>query len=193
MADLLPFALFAFVSSVTPGPANVAILAKTSRTGFRASLPFVSGVLVGFLAVLVGGLGIYAAGVALTGTALIYLKVGGAAYLIYLAVGIWLDRARADESFVGMRGVLEGLPIHPLSVKAWLFVLLSYTTFKLDTSTLSVITYPLAFLLAAVAAHMIWMTLGSALKRQISTRYLQIINRISAVCIAALVIYIFLP
>jgi threonine/homoserine/homoserine lactone efflux protein len=156
-------------------------------------MPFVSGVLVGFLAVLVGGLGLYAAGVALAGTALIYLKVVGAMYLIYLAVGIWLDRAQADESLVGMRGALKGLPIHPLSIKAWLFVLLSYTTFKLDTSTLSVIAYPLMFLLAAVAAHLIWMTFGAVLKGQIGTRYLQIINRISAVCIVALVIYIFIP
>ena len=42
-------ALFALVSSITPGPNNTMLLASGANFGFRASLPHAAGVFVGFL------------------------------------------------------------------------------------------------------------------------------------------------
>jgi threonine/homoserine/homoserine lactone efflux protein len=42
----LPFMLFAFVASITPGPTNILILASSQRYGIRATLPAVFGACV---------------------------------------------------------------------------------------------------------------------------------------------------
>jgi len=43
----LPFMLFAFVASITPGPTNILILASSQRFGVKATLPAVAGGLSG--------------------------------------------------------------------------------------------------------------------------------------------------
>lgn len=40
---LLPFLLFAFVASITPGPTNILVLSNSARYGFKAALPIVFG------------------------------------------------------------------------------------------------------------------------------------------------------
>ena len=44
---LLPFLLFAFVASITPGPTNILVLSNSARYGFRAALPIVLGACMG--------------------------------------------------------------------------------------------------------------------------------------------------
>lgn len=40
---LLPFMLFAFVASITPGPTNILVLSNSARYGFKAALPMIFG------------------------------------------------------------------------------------------------------------------------------------------------------
>lgn len=57
--QLLPFATFAFVASITPGPSNLLILGNSARYGFFAALPIVLGSCAGAAAiVLIVGFGI---------------------------------------------------------------------------------------------------------------------------------------
>ena len=58
--DLLyAFALFAFVSSITPGPNNTMLLASGVNFGFRRSIPHALGVSIGFMVMVVAvGLGV---------------------------------------------------------------------------------------------------------------------------------------
>lgn len=56
---LLAFVLFAFVTSVTPGPNNMMLLASGVNFGLRRSVPHMLGVSLGFmLLVLAVGLGL---------------------------------------------------------------------------------------------------------------------------------------
>jgi len=41
MESLLPFLLFAFVASITPGPTNILVLSHSSRRGLGATLPII--------------------------------------------------------------------------------------------------------------------------------------------------------
>ena len=43
---LLPFLLFAFVASITPGPTNILVLSNSARYGFKAALPIIFGACV---------------------------------------------------------------------------------------------------------------------------------------------------
>ncbi|CAI8781547.1 cysteine/O-acetylserine efflux protein [Pseudomonas sp. IT-P2] len=59
MESLLPFLLFSFVASITPGPTNILVMSHSSRRGMTATLPIIFGACVSAaLVVLVVGLGV---------------------------------------------------------------------------------------------------------------------------------------
>lgn len=85
---LIPLSLFAFVTSITPGPNNIMLLASGVNFGLRATLPHLLGVSAGFfLLLMVAGLGL---GEVFKTYPEIYsgMKWVSAAYFIYLAWGI---------------------------------------------------------------------------------------------------------
>lgn len=105
---------------------------------------------------------------------------------------IWLDSsAYTSQAPVGRAEMLKGLLIHPLSIKAWLFVLVSFTTFGASTSLFKMAIYILIFFLSAVVAHLIWMTAGTVLNVHVESSYLHLINQISAVAMMVMVVTIF--
>lgn len=58
MSQLLPFILFAFVASITPGPTNILVLSNSSRFGLGAAVPIILGACsAAALIVLLVGLG----------------------------------------------------------------------------------------------------------------------------------------
>jgi threonine/homoserine/homoserine lactone efflux protein len=85
---ILGLATFAFVSSITPGPNNMMLLASGANFGLRRTVPHVLGVALGF------GFMVMVVGFALAGVVAalpwLYevLRWAGAAYLLYLAYKI---------------------------------------------------------------------------------------------------------
>lgn len=77
--------VFAFVSSITPGPNNLMLLASGMNFGFRATIPHMLGICGGFSVMLVAvgfGLGAVFARFPMSYTV---MQWAGAAYLLYLA------------------------------------------------------------------------------------------------------------
>lgn len=100
MTTLWPLALFCFVCSITPGPNNLLLTTSGLRFGFARTVPHILGISVGFntlLAICAVGVGEL---VAQSPGSLLALKLGGSAYLLYLA---WQLRALAagGEASVG--------------------------------------------------------------------------------------------
>lgn len=82
---LLALAAFAFVTSVTPGPNNMMLMASGVNFGFRRTIPHMLGVALGFvIMVVLVGLGI---GQVLQAEPRIYaaLKIMGLIYMLWLA------------------------------------------------------------------------------------------------------------
>jgi threonine/homoserine/homoserine lactone efflux protein len=80
-----PLALFALVSSITPGPNNIMLASSGLSFGFRRTLPHLLGVNLGFtLMILLVGAGLGAVFHSVPGLYAV-LKYAGAAYLLYLA------------------------------------------------------------------------------------------------------------
>lgn len=85
LETLLALAVFAFVSSITPGPNNLMLMASGTNFGFVRSAPHMLGVAIGFVLMLVivgAGLG---ALLKAFPTAMLALKYLSVAYLLYLA------------------------------------------------------------------------------------------------------------
>jgi threonine/homoserine/homoserine lactone efflux protein len=118
-------ALFAFVSSITPGPNNTMLLASGANFGFRASLPHAAGVFVGFLG-LIGLCGIFKAFPILHGI----LKWGGAAYLLWLAFKIASSRAiGAGRSGSRPMTFLQAVAFQGINPKGWAMALGAVATY----------------------------------------------------------------
>jgi threonine/homoserine/homoserine lactone efflux protein len=82
---LLGFALFALVTSITPGPNNTMLLASGVNFGFNRTIPHMLGITCGFFVLVVAvGFGL---GAVFQTYPLLYavLRYVGAAYLLYLA------------------------------------------------------------------------------------------------------------
>ena len=84
-AALLPFFYFLFIAAVTPGPNNVMLTASGMNFGYKRTIPHIAGIYSGMWAMLsLCALGIGAAYQAFPQIDII-LKIGGSAYLLYLA------------------------------------------------------------------------------------------------------------
>lgn len=83
--SFLALAIFAFVSSITPGPNNLMLMASGTNFGFVRSTPHMLGVAVGFaLMLLVVGAGLGASLNAFP-PAMLALKYASVVYMLYLA------------------------------------------------------------------------------------------------------------
>ena len=123
-------ALFAFVSSITPGPNNTMLMASGANFGFRATIPHLLGVALGF------GVMVLAVGLGLGGLFAAYpqlhaiLAVAGAAYLLWLA---W-KLATAKGIGTGAGGAqpqtfLQAAAFQWVNPKAWAMALGAVTTY----------------------------------------------------------------
>ena len=127
---LAALALFAFVSSITPGPNNTMLMASGANFGFRASIPHMIGVSGGFLLLVV------AVGLGLGGLFAAYpelhdvLAVAGGLYLLWLAWKI------ATSSGLGMgeagarpQTFLQAAAYQWVNPKAWAMALGAVTAY----------------------------------------------------------------
>jgi threonine/homoserine/homoserine lactone efflux protein len=94
----LAFCAFAAISSITPGPNNMMILASGLNHGLVRSLPHLAGIVLGFAFMVLGvGLGLHAVFTTVPVLQTV-LKYAGAAYLLWLAWRLARAQPMATES-----------------------------------------------------------------------------------------------
>ena len=170
-AFVLPLAMFAFVSSVTPGPNNVMLTASGATFGYRRSVSHMLGICLGVVVmVLLIGTGL---GKLFEAEPRIYtlLKYVGAAYLIWLAWKI----ARAGGVNQGQSGnrpfsFLQAAAFQWVNPKAWIMtvgIVAAYTprddffvNLLLSALVLGLVNYP---------SISIWTLFGSTVGRALRT------------------------
>lgn len=171
LSFVLPLALFALVSSITPGPNNVMLTASGATFGYRRSVPHMLGICLGVVVmVLLIGAGL---GQVFEAEPRIYtlLKYVGAAYLVWLAWKI----ARAgsvDQGQSGQRpfGFWQAAAFQWVNPKAWIMaigVVATYTpregfftNLLLSALVLGLINYP---------SISVWTLFGSTVGRALRT------------------------
>jgi threonine/homoserine/homoserine lactone efflux protein len=121
---LLALVVFAFVTSITPGPNNLMLLASGVNFGFRRTIPHMLGISAGLLILLLAvGFGL---GAILETAPWLYtaLKAAGGAYLLYLAWRLAFARAlgeaKAGERPLSFGGAALFQWVNP---KAWLLAI----------------------------------------------------------------------
>jgi threonine/homoserine/homoserine lactone efflux protein len=179
MLETLPaLALFAFVTSVTPGPNNLMLMASGANFGFRRTVPHMLGVSLGFV------LMAFLVGVGLAGLFQTYpvaqtaLKVISVVYMIWLAWKIAHAAAPKDrEVGVSPMTFLQAAAFQWVNPKAWAMATYAVTLYAPDRSLWAVALVAVIFGAINLPSVSLWTLIGQQLRRVLTNaRRLTIFN-----------------
>lgn len=182
---LLAFALFAFVTSITPGPNNMMLLASGVNFGFSRTVPHMLGISCGFFSlVLAVGLGL---GAAFQTYPLLYtiLRYVGAAYLLYLAWKIATSGPASDASGVESKPqtFMQAALFQWVNPKAWVMAVGAISTYTpLQGYFTNVVIISAVFALINLPSVGVWAGFGSLLRNALRDPFwLRVFNGVMAV------------
>lgn len=166
----LALLLFAFTTSITPGPNNMMLFASGVNFGFRRTIPHMLGIGVGFLSLLLGvGLGL---GALLHTVPLLYtvLKFAGGAYLVWIAWKIATSRSISErESGAQPMSFMSAAVFQWINPKAWVMAVTAMATYtNPQLYLISVLLVGFAFAAVNVPSVSTWAGFGSALRDWLS-------------------------
>ncbi|WP_375739597.1 LysE family translocator [Pseudomonas boanensis] len=178
---LLAFTLFAFVTSVTPGPNNMMLLASGVNFGVRRSVPHMLGISLGFM-VLVMAVGLGLAQV-FEQIPVLYttLRYAGAAYLLYLAwkiAGSGAPDSNSSERQPRPFTFLQAAAFQWVNPKAWVMAIGAITTYTpQEDFVTNVLLIAGLFALINCPSVGLWTVAGSLLRRWLDEpRILRLFN-----------------
>lgn len=184
LGQWLPFLLFAFVASITPGPTNLLIFSNSARFGWSAALPIMFGGCAAAAAlVLAVGSGL---GEVLTSLPRLQqaMSVVGVLWLSWLAWQIFrsppADLARDTDA--ARLGALGAAALQLVNPKTWMMALAVISVYaghgvdRLDRVQL----LSLLFFLVSIPCTAVWAGLGIGSQRLLSPRQLQRLNQLMA-------------
>ncbi len=163
---LLALVLFAFATSITPGPNNMMLFASGVNFGFRRTVPHMLGIGAGFLSLLIGvGMGLGAVLHAYP-PAFIALKVAGGLYLLWIAWKIGSSRSMGEgEAKARPMTFLGAAAFQWVNPKAWVMAVTAMAVYpNPEQYALTVAMVALVFAAVNVPSVSTWAGFGSALR-----------------------------
>ena len=164
----LALLVYAFVTSITPGPNNLMLLASGVNFGFIRTVPHMLGIGFGFLLLLLGvGFGLGAVLSAFPAFHLL-LKIAGGAYLLYLSWRVAMSRSMDNGDSGGARPMSfwEAVAFQWVNPKAWV---MAFTAMAVYTSPeapfISMLLISAAFALVNLPCVSSWAGFGTALRQ----------------------------
>jgi threonine/homoserine/homoserine lactone efflux protein len=186
---LTALAVFAFVSSATPGPNNLMLMASGANFGYRRSIPHMLGISVGFMVMM------FAVGSGLVQLfdrfPVIYdiLKVASVIYMLWLAWKIANAAPIRKSTDAGApMTFLQAAAFQWVNPKAWAMALTAITVYVGDAAIIWLGAAALMFAVVNLPSVSIWTVAGQQLQRFLTNpRRLRIYNwTMAALLIASL-------
>ena len=186
---LTALAVFAFVSSATPGPNNLMLMASGANYGFARSIPHMLGISIGFgVMILLVGLGLIQLFDAWPVSYTI-LKVVSVLYMSWLA---WRIARATPTSAQTPSGApltfVQAAAFQWVNPKAWAMALTALSVYATDATFVSFGIVALVFCVVNLPAITMWTVLGQQMARILTNpRRLRIFNwTMAALLIASL-------
>lgn len=171
---VVALAAFAFVTTVTPGPNNLMLLASGANFGFKKTLPHMVGIVVGLsvLTLVVGGglMALFEAYPILN----TWLSILSAAYLLWLAWKIATAAPLKENDGKGKpMTLLQAAAFQWVNPKAWAMGLSAITLYAPNKTLLSVLIVASVFAVVSFPAISVWAWLGIMVRQWLNshTRY----------------------
>lgn len=156
--------LFVISMTATPGPANMAHLASGQTSGFRRSLPFLVGNVIGLLIMnLSVGFGIGRIIQSYPAISLI-IKALGSCYIVYLAISL-IRSSKGGFSEKKRFSFYNGILLQFLNPKSWAMSVSAFSQFSDPTIPLApqIIGFSLCFLMWQPISHGLWTAAGAGI------------------------------
>ena len=163
---LLALALYAFVSSVTPGPNNLMLMASGANYGFRRTIPHMLGISIGFIVLmLLTGVGLVQV-FEVYPVSYVILKTLSIAYLLYLAWKIANAAPIKERHATGKpMTFLQAAAFQWVNPKAWAMALTAITVYVADNGWQMLLIAALIFGCVNLPSVTLWVTLGQQMAR----------------------------
>ncbi|MCF1492643.1 LysE family translocator [Agrobacterium vitis] len=167
---LVALILFAFTTSITPGPNNMMLFASGVNFGFLRTLPHMLGIGAGFFTLLIGvGLGL---GALLAAVPMLYhgLKIAGGLYLLWIAWKIGSSRSLGEGKAQAVpMSFLAAAGFQWINPKAWVMAVTAMATYiNPQVYWFTVFLVGLVFALVNVPVVSAWAGFGSVLREWLS-------------------------
>ena len=176
--------LFTLVMTVTPGPNTMMLLASGVNFGFRATVPHMAGITLGFgLMTIVVGMGLGEI-FKLYPSLYVALSYVGAAYILYLAWKIAIRRSVGEGKASGRpMTFLQAAAFQWINPKAWVMAVTAITTYSVQGAyVFSVLLFAATFMVVSVPGCSVWILFGSGVRRWLDDpKRLRIFNVIMAI------------
>jgi threonine/homoserine/homoserine lactone efflux protein len=186
-------ALFSFVSSITPGPNNLMLMASGANFGLRRTLPHMLGVGLGFTAmVILVGLGLVSLFDAYPLTYEV-LRVASLAYLLFLAWKIaTAARPRGDDPS-GKPGTpmtfIQAVLFQWVNPKAWTMALTALSVYAPSQGVAAVALVAAVFGLVNLPCITAWTLLGLQLQQLLTSQRRLVAFNLSMALLLVLSLY----
>eukprot|EP01037_Dinobryon_pediforme_P012265 gene12265-12352_t len=167
---LLPaLILFAFVTSITPGPNNLMLLASGVNFGFRRTIPHMLGIGIGFT-VMVAAIGFGLAQIFIVWpVTYAVLKFSGAIYMLWLAWKISQSGPVEGGKTIGEpMSFLQAAAFQWVNPKAWIMAISAISTYTVGGTVVSVLIVAGAFGAVNLPCVSSWALFGTAMRRVLS-------------------------
>lgn len=167
---LAALAAFAFVTTVTPGPNNLMLLASGANFGFKKTLPHMVGIVVGLsaLTLVVGGglMALFEAYPVLN----TWLSILSAAYLLWLAWKIATAAPLKESDGKGSpMTLLQAAAFQWVNPKAWAMGLSAITLYAPHKTLVSVLIVVSVFAVVSFPAISVWAWLGIMVRQWLTS------------------------
>ncbi len=163
---LTALAIFALVSSITPGPNNIMLMNSGANFGFKRTIPHALGVSIGFtVMVALVGIGIMQLFDALPISYQI-LKVLSVVYLLYLASKIAMSDAAAKSAKSKSKPFtfIQAAMFQWVNPKAWTMALTAISVYAPSKSLSAVLFVAITFGLVNLPCISSWIALGEKMQ-----------------------------
>jgi threonine/homoserine/homoserine lactone efflux protein len=180
---LTALSVFALVSSITPGPNNLMLMASGANYGFRPTIPHMLGIGLGFMFML------FLVGIGLIGVfdAIPYsyetLKLVSILYLCWLAWRVANAAPPDEETKTGKPFTfLQAAAFQWVNPKAWTMALTAMTLYAPDRSLWAILVVTTVFGLINMPSVSLWTLVGQKMQIVLTSRIrLRIFNITMAV------------
>jgi cysteine/O-acetylserine efflux protein len=164
--SLFPLLSFVLISTFTPGPSNISSASVAVLHGYKNTLSYQGGLAAGVFLVMLLSSWISATLLGIFPVLEPVLRYVGAAYILYLALGVLKASYTFTDQNMKPLGFGHGLTLQVLNPKLMVYAFTLFSAFLAPITGNIALVLPAAILLAATSfgATSMWALFGTAIK-----------------------------
>ncbi|MBQ9664690.1 MAG: LysE family transporter [Oscillospiraceae bacterium] len=188
------FLIYCFVCAYTPGANNLLAMGNAAKLGFRKTLSFCFGITAGFLIVMTVCAVFTTTLFSLIPSAMFYMKILGAAYLLYLAWKVWRSSAQSNGNGDEAQSFLTGMLLQFTNIKIMIYGVTNMSLYIMPVyqSAAAMVLFVLLLTVIGSSGSFAWAAFGSVFWR-VFQKHEKAINLILALVLVYCAAALFFP